>query len=88
MVKGISKQVIVVRQPDAKLFEQAIFLLREDALGAGVSDEELLRQANRAANRYLQSAGTGSPRRLWPKLAWMLAGAGATLLIWLGTVLL
>lgn len=33
MVKGISRQVIVVRSPDPKLFEQAIFILREDALG-------------------------------------------------------
>lgn len=28
MVKGINRQVIVVRPPDQKLFEQAIFLLR------------------------------------------------------------
>lgn len=35
MVKGISRQVIVVRSPDPKLFEQAIFILREDALGKG-----------------------------------------------------
>lgn len=39
MVKGISRQVIVVRSPDPKLFEQAIFILREDALGKdGMSD--------------------------------------------------
>ena len=44
MVKGVSRQVIVVRQPDTKLFEQAIFLLRDGADG-GISDEALLRQA-------------------------------------------
>lgn len=39
MVKGISRQVIVVRSPDPKLFEQAIFILRENALGKdGMSD--------------------------------------------------
>ena len=27
MVKGISRQVIVVHSPDPKLFEQAIFIL-------------------------------------------------------------
>ena len=32
MVKGNTRQVIVVKSPDPKLFEQAIFLLREDAL--------------------------------------------------------
>ena len=31
MVKGISKQVIVVHSPDPKLFEQAIFIVRNDA---------------------------------------------------------
>ncbi len=32
MVKGISRQVIVVHSPDPKLFEQAIFIL---SYGAG-----------------------------------------------------
>ena len=31
MVKGISRQVIVVHSPDPKVFEQAIFIVREDA---------------------------------------------------------
>ena len=30
MVKGISRQVIVVQSPDPKLFDQAIFILRDD----------------------------------------------------------
>lgn len=42
MVKGISKQVIVVDAPDPKLFEQAIFILREDALTREEVTEELL----------------------------------------------
>ena len=32
MVRGNTRQVIVVKSPDGKLFEQAFFLLREDAL--------------------------------------------------------
>ena len=32
MVKGISRQVIVVHAPDPKLFEQAIFILKENAV--------------------------------------------------------
>ena len=31
MVKGVTRQVIVVKSPDPKLFEQAIFIMREDA---------------------------------------------------------
>ena len=33
MVKGISRQVIVVHSPDPKLFEQAIFILKDNAVG-------------------------------------------------------
>ena len=43
MVKGVSKQVIMVRSPDKKLFEQAIFILKEGA--RPVTDEMLLREA-------------------------------------------
>ena len=50
MVKGINRQVIVVRSPDPSLFEQAIFLLRPDAPeSCNVTQDELLRQAQAAA---------------------------------------
>ena len=72
MVKGVSRQVIVVRPPDTKLFEQAIFLLRDGADG-GISDEALLRQARQAAGQYLQPAkprlGASRRRRHRPRLA-------------------
>lgn len=46
MVKGISKQVIVVNSPDKKLFEQAIFFLSDEAMDAGgITDTALLKEA-------------------------------------------
>ena len=49
MVKGISRQVIVVHSPDKKLVEQAIFILNENAVGSeGVTDEMLLKEAQEA----------------------------------------
>ena len=48
MVKGISRQVIVVHSPDPKLFEQAIFILKDNAVGEGVTDEALLKEAQKA----------------------------------------
>jgi hypothetical protein len=42
MVKGISRQVIVVQSPEPKLFEQAIFILKEN-MGEGITDEALLK---------------------------------------------
>ena len=47
MVKGVSRQVIVVHAPEPKLFEQAIFILK-DNMGEGVTDELLLKEAERA----------------------------------------
>ena len=42
MVKGVSRQVIVVKEPDPRFFEQAIFILKEDAFGQGVTAEQVL----------------------------------------------
>ena len=48
MVKGISRQVIVVHAPDPKLFDQAIFILKDDAVGQeGITEEALLKEAKR-----------------------------------------
>ena len=44
MVKGICRQVIVVHSPDPKLFEQAIFILKDDAVAQGVTEELLLQE--------------------------------------------
>lgn len=79
MVKGISRQVIVVHSPEPKLFEQAIFILKKDATEEGVTDEMLLKEAkqaireNSAARTYFSGA--------W----WALIGAGITGLAWLLT---
>ena len=80
MVKGISKQVIVVQSPDQKLFDQAIFILKDDAVGEGITDEALLKEAKQSIRmpekkRYLRYYGP----------AWACGGALVTGLIWLIT---
>ena len=45
MVKGVSRQVIVVQSPDREHFEQAIFILKEGK--EPVTDDVLLREANK-----------------------------------------
>ena len=79
MVKGISKQVIVVQSPDPKLFEQAIFILREDT--EGVSDEALLKEANQAIRGPLKEKKRRKLYLYGP--AWACCGAVATGLVWL-----
>ena len=54
MVKGITRQVILVKSPDPKLFEEAIFIVKEEALAReGVSADQVIRQARQAADGYL-----------------------------------
>ena len=76
MVKGVSRQVIVVKSPDGKLFEQAIFVLRENA--EGVTDEMLLREAQKAAAESKRSVLSFGP-------LWACGGAVCTALLWLLT---
>ena len=86
MVKGISRQVIVVHAPDPKLFEQAIFILKDD-VGEGITDEALLKEA-RSAIRGSDDK-PGKKRRFYLYGAvWASGGALITGLIWLLTVLL
>lgn len=88
MVKGISKQVIVVRQPDTKLFDQAIFLLRDDAIGDGITDQQLLQEAKRAANTYLDSTTRKPALARLRGLLYLGLGAGITGIVWFLTAIL
>ena len=89
MVKGISRRVIVVDSPDPHIFEQAIFIVRNDAAEEGVSSQELVQQAVRIAKNYTRSLNAPPKRRphLVPLLSALLGG-GAIGLIWLLAVLL
>ena len=79
MVKGISRQVILVHSPDRKLFEQAIFILREDA--QEVTEEALLKEAERLIR-------LPPVKQRWKGLLWAAGGALVTGVVWLVTVLL
>jgi hypothetical protein len=84
MVKGVSRQVIVVQSPGEELFDQAIFILKDEAVEKGVTDEVLLKQAQQAIR-----SGQGKKRKLWlygP--VWACGGAVVTGLLWLMTVML
>lgn len=85
MVKGISRQVIVVQGAEPKLFEQAIFILKDDALGEGITDEALLKEAQAAIRGYDRPARN---RQIYLHGAlWAGGGALVTGLAWLMTVL-
>ena len=84
MVKGITRQVILVKSPDPKLFEEAIFIVREEAMNReGVSAEQILKQARQAADGYLKgSRVSGQLLQRWKGPIWGAAGAAAASLCW------
>ena len=85
MVKGISRQVIVVQSPEPKMFEQAIFILKEDAVGEGVTDDALLQEARQVIHGYDRAS---KKRHFYLYGAvWATGGALLTGLAWLLTVL-
>ena len=82
MVKGISRQVIMVQNPDPELFEQAIFILKDEAIAPGVTDELLLKEAK----RLIRNPGKTPPRTIWSYgLVWATLGSALTGFIWLLT---
>ena len=82
MVKGVTRRVVVVRAPDQKYFEQAIFLLREEAESPDPPEEQVLKQAQAVADAYLlRTSPWARWGRAWvPALAALAGGAGASLL--------
>ena len=85
VVKGISKRVIVVKSPDPRIFEQAIFIVREDFVGErGLTDRDILRQARQTVNGYALEKSRSRPgavSRLRGGL-YAAAGAAAAALAW------
>ena len=84
MVKGVSRQVIVVHAPEPKMFEQAIFILK-DNMGEGITDELLLKEAKQVISGSLKE----KKRHFYLYgCVWACGGALLTALAWLLTYLM
>ena len=79
MVKGISRQVILVHAPETELFEQAIFILKDNA--EEVTDDMLLKEAKRIINTPKKKRALRGP-------IWACCGAALTGIVWLFTIIL
>lgn len=88
MVKGISRRVVVVDSPDQRFFEQAIFIVRNDAAGEGVTSRELVEEARRVARSYTGGGRLGRQLRELSPALYALMGAASIGLVWLLAVLL
>ena len=86
MVKGTNRRVVVVKSPDPRIFEEAIFIIRDDLFHRGNSADKVLLEAKLAANAYLRKT-TGVRRKGWfsrlPAGLYAAAGAAATAIAWL-----
>ena len=90
MVKGISRRVIVVESPDPHIFEQAIFILSNDAAtNSGVTSQQLVDQAVRIAKSYARNH-IDTPKSRFHMTPWLAAllGGAVISLVWLLVVLL
>ena len=86
MVKGTSRRVIVVDSPDPKLFEQAIFIVKNDVFSReGVTSQQVLGEACRIAQCYAARQSEIPPfwKRLpiWVWLAAVAAAAGLAVIL-------
>lgn len=82
MVKGISRQVVVIDAPDEKLFEQAIFIVRNDALKEGVTARALVQEARRVAKNCTSERKADSLWTRYMPLVSACMGGGAVGLLW------
>ena len=86
VIKGCARRVIVVKSPDPQLFEEAIFILRDDLFREpGRSAEQILKEAKKIADNYLKNKAGKlhfRPSRL-PAPLFAAAGAAATGIAWL-----
>lgn len=82
MVKGITRQVVVVKGTDSTPFDQAIFLVRDSVLSkGGVTEDALLHEARNICK-------ASSDRKLFHPALWSGIGAAVVGLVWLGSTLL
>ena len=82
VVKGITRQVILVKSPDPKRFEEAIFIVKDEAIARqGVDAEQVIRQARQAADGYLKGTRESRWGKFTPPL-WTAMGALAASCLW------
>ena len=82
-LRGKLRRAVVVPTPDP-MFSEAVFILRDEKLReTGVSRDELLRQAARAAESFTEDALPGTERMsLRPFAAFLLGAACALAAVW------
>lgn len=82
MVKGIARQVIIVKNSGSEMFDQAIFLVRDDLVAkGGITEESLLKEARQVCKSQPEAT-------IVRNLIFSALGAAVVGLIWVLTQLI
>lgn len=82
MIKGISRRVIVVKSPDRRFFEEAIFIVREGVIGqSGVTADQVVEEARRVADGFVKKRKNRWWQRI-PAPGYMALGALGATVVW------
>jgi len=88
VVKGMSRRVVVIESPKPNFFEQAIFIVKNDAFSPGVSEREIVDEARSVMRSYF---GAAKPVRKKAgkgiSVTSLLLGAGGIGLVWVLSLL-
>ena len=88
MIKGISRRVIVVKSPDRRFFEEAIFIVRDGIVGQnGVTAEQVVEEARRVADGFVRKHSSRWYQRI-PGLGYMVIGALLSSAVWAAVMFL
>ena len=76
VIRGSAGNVIIVKSPNTEYFKEAIFILCDDLLSRrGVSEQQLLSEARRAAFDYCDELSPPRDLTAWWHLFFFLLGA-------------
>lgn len=81
LVKGMTRRVVVVKSPDKRLFEEAVFFLCDNA-GHGVSSDQIVAEAQAIADSFTRDSFRVHGIDKFRTLLWAVIGAFAASLIW------
>ncbi len=85
MVKGLSRRVVMVRYPEAGVFEQALFFVRDDAASArGITADDVVAEACRISQNHSRPRA----RKNLPPLVYSLIGGAAVGAAWVLSLIL
>lgn len=85
----MSRRVVVIRSPDKRVFEEAIFIVRDDSGNdKSITAEMIVKEAQEVADRYVRE--NLQKRRLpkLPSLFYIGLGAIVTGAVWIATILI